>query len=134
MESLDRSPKKNWVENAGGLPGYIENIANDIHDQGHTISSAISIAVAMCKRWCSGRGNVKADTRTKACAAVAEWEAKKAGSHLKSAAKSATHAMSSADLVRMGADIVTVDEAAERLEHIVTGRVREKREVKRWIQ
>lgn len=76
---LDRSPKKNWVEKAGGLPSYIEKIANALHtEKGMDISRAISVAVGRVKKWAAGGGDVDADTRAKAAKAVAEWEALKA--------------------------------------------------------
>jgi hypothetical protein len=54
---------------------------------GHDESQAIQMAVGVVKRWAAGEGNVTAKTRAKAAAAVAEWEAKKAASHAKTAAK-----------------------------------------------
>lgn len=79
--SLDTHPTKhNWVEDAGGLPQYICEIARAILRDGPTkdVGRAISIAVSRCKVWAAGGGNVNADTRAKAAKAVAEWEAKKA--------------------------------------------------------
>ena len=82
--TLDRSPKKNWVEKVGGLPAYIEQIAKDLHEErGMTISRAIATAISMCKKWAAGGKNVKPETRAKAAKAIAEWEAKKARSHAK---------------------------------------------------
>ena len=77
---LDRSPKENWVDKAGGLPSYIERIAKHLHyEKGFTISHAIATGVNTVKKWCAGgKGNTTAATKAKACAAVAEWEAKKA--------------------------------------------------------
>lgn len=70
----------NWVEKAGGLPKFIKEIANALQrEHGFTESRAIATAVNRCKKWCAGVGDVKPDTRAKACAAVAEWQAKKAG-------------------------------------------------------
>lgn len=70
--SLERSPKENWVEKAGGLPSYINRIAKHIHyDSGLSISHAIAAAVNRCKVLCA-KGNAQA------CAAVASWEKKKA--------------------------------------------------------
>lgn len=87
-ESLDRSPKKNWVERAGGLPKYINDIAHDLHtERGMTISRAIATAISKVKKWAAGGDNVKPDTRAKAAAALAEWETLKAKSKAKSAAK-----------------------------------------------
>jgi uncharacterized protein YndB with AHSA1/START domain len=86
---LDRSPKKNWVENAGGLPMYIRRIANHLHAKGHDISTSIAIAVNVAKKMCStgdlnfpGVQHVNPASRAEACAAVADWEAKKAGANL----------------------------------------------------
>lgn len=76
--SLDRSPKKNWVENAGNLPPYIRKLARAIEKNGHDLSSAISIAISRVKAWASGGDDVDADTRAKAAKAVAQWEALKA--------------------------------------------------------
>lgn len=76
--SLNTSPGVNWVEKAGGLPGYICNIAKDVMEKGHPKGSAIAIAVGTVKRWARGGDNVTAKTRAKAAAAVAAWEALKA--------------------------------------------------------
>lgn len=87
---LDRSPKKNWVENAGGLPMYIRRIANHLHaEKGMTISHAIATAVNAAKKMCSsgdlnfpGKQNVNSGSHAEACAAVAEWEKKKASARV----------------------------------------------------
>lgn len=71
----------NWVNKVGGLPLYIRAIAKALQRSGHSESSAIATAVATVKRWAAGGGNVSAETRARAAAAVAEWEAKKAASH-----------------------------------------------------
>lgn len=74
---LDRSPKENWVEKAGGLPNYIRRIAKHIHsDSGLSISHAIAAAVNRVKKLCA-KGNAEA------CAAVASWEKKKASTRIK---------------------------------------------------
>lgn len=87
---LDRSPKKNWVENAGGLPSYIERIAKHIHyEGGKDISTAISMAVSQVKRWAAGGGGVSAKTRALAAKAVAQWEALKGKSKARAVAMSA---------------------------------------------
>lgn len=84
---LDWSPKKNWVDRAGGLPPYIEQIAVDlVKDRGMDRSRAIAIAVGMCRRWMvSG----KPDTKAKAAKAIAQWEKMKASTHAKGAMKAA---------------------------------------------
>lgn len=87
---LDRSPKKNWVENAGGLPMYIRRIANHLHqEKGMTISRAIAVAVNVVKRMCAtgdlnfpGKQSANAKSRAQACKAVAEWERKKASARV----------------------------------------------------
>ena len=83
---LDRSPRKNWVEEAGGLPSYVERIAKHLHyEKGMPISRAIAVAVNVVKRMCAtgdvnfpGAQQVNAKSRAEACRAVAEWEAIKA--------------------------------------------------------
>ena len=77
--SLDRSPRKNWVENAGGLHPYHRKIARAIHQKrGVPLQRAIAMAIGRLKRWAAGGDNVNADTRAKAAAAVAHWERIKA--------------------------------------------------------
>lgn len=83
-ESLDRSPRSNWVEKAGQLPAYIQHIAKDLHEErGMDMSRAIATAISRCKVWAAGGDGVKPDTQAKAAKAIAEWEALKAKSHLK---------------------------------------------------
>jgi hypothetical protein len=79
--SLDRSPKSNWVEDRGGLPLYICEIATDLHEErGMSISEAIATAVSRCKVWAAGGGKVTAATSAKASAAIAQWEEMKGSS------------------------------------------------------
>lgn len=88
--SLDRSPKENWVDRAGGLPMYIRRIANHLHqEKGKTIGHSIAIAVNAVKKMCAtgdvnwpGAQQVNAKSRAEACAAVASWERKKAGARV----------------------------------------------------
>lgn len=78
--SFERAPGKsdNWVEKAGGLPAYIDKIARTLHyERGMSIGRAIATAVERCQLWAAGGGDVKPDTRAKAAAALAAWEAKK---------------------------------------------------------
>jgi hypothetical protein len=85
---LDWSPKKNWVEEAGGLPKYIEDIALAlIRDHAMPRERAIATAISRCKRWAAGGGGVNPDTRAKAAKAIAQWEALKAKAHAKDASK-----------------------------------------------
>ncbi|MFG2225379.1 hypothetical protein [Streptomyces sp. NPDC048644] len=78
----------NWVEKAGGLPKYIKRIAKHLQEQGMDESRAIATAVNAAKRMCAtgdlnfpGKQNVNAGSRAEACAAITQWEAKKAKSH-----------------------------------------------------
>lgn len=75
----------NWVEKAGGLPKYIKRIAKHLQEKGMDQSQAIATAVNAAKKMCStgdtnwpGSQEVNAGSRAEACAAVEEWEAKKA--------------------------------------------------------
>lgn len=86
--SLDESPGSNWVQQAGGLPEYICQVAKGIKKTGKTTSEAIAIAVSRMKVWATGKG-VDKDTQAKAAAALAEWEEKRAKTHAKTAAKDA---------------------------------------------
>ncbi len=79
--SLDRSPKKNWVEKAGGLPPFVREVAREVEKSGHSLDSAIAIAIGSIKKW-AAKGNVKA------IKALAQWEALKAKSKAKSVAAS----------------------------------------------
>ena len=84
---LDWSPKKNWVENEGGLPRYIEEVAIGIMKSGKTREQAIPIAISRIKRWAAGLDGVKKDTQMKAIAALAKWEKMKASARAKRLAK-----------------------------------------------
>jgi hypothetical protein len=75
----------NWVEQTGGLPHYIKRIAKHLQERGMDQSHAIAAAVSTVKRWSRGGNGVKADTVAKSLAALAEWEAKKAASHVNAA-------------------------------------------------
>ena len=84
---LDWSPKKNWVENEGGLPRYIEEVAIGIMKSGKTREQAIPMAINRIKRWAAGLDGVKADTQARAVAALAAWEKMKASAAAKRAAR-----------------------------------------------
>lgn len=70
-----------WHHKGTQLPAYIQQVAHGLVKSGMTESRAIATAVSRCKVWCAGGDSVKADTRAKACAAVAEWEALKVKAH-----------------------------------------------------
>lgn len=87
---LDWSPRKNWVENEGGLPRYIEDIALAImRSSGYPRERAIPIAISRVKRWAAGLDGVNADTQAKAIKALAQWEKMKASAKAKRLAKKA---------------------------------------------
>lgn len=90
QHSLETAPGKadNWIERAGGeLPDYISRIALALIRAGKPKSQAIQIAISRAKAWSRGEGGVNADTRAKASAALAEWEALKAKNKAKKAKK-----------------------------------------------
>ena len=68
-----------WHHKGMQLPAYIQHIANDlISERGMDESRAIATAVSRCKMWCATSKDPA--VKSKACAAVAEWEALKAAS------------------------------------------------------
>lgn len=83
---LNRSPRKNWVEEQGGLPDYIERIAIHLIRKGMSHSHAIATAINTAKKWCAtgevhqwpGIQRINLGSRAEACKAVARWEAMKA--------------------------------------------------------
>lgn len=89
LNTLNRSPKRNWVEKVGGLPHYIARIAKHLGTK-MSLSHAIAIAINTVKKWCAtgditqfpGMQRINKGSRAQACAAVAEWEGKKAAAKL----------------------------------------------------
>ena len=84
-EEDEDSEEFNWVDDVGGLPKYIREIADSLMERGFTESRAIATAVNTVRRWArggparaGGEGSVTAKTQAKAVKALAEWEAKKA--------------------------------------------------------
>jgi HK97 family phage portal protein len=73
----------NWVQEVNGLPLYIRAIAHALIRAGHGEQEAVQLAVGAVQNWASGHQHVTPETRAKAGAALAEWEAKKAASHAK---------------------------------------------------
>lgn len=80
--SMNVSPKKNWVERAGGLPRYIRMVAHAMMRKGHPKSMAIGMAVGIVRNWAEGKGDVSPKVRAAAAKAIAEWEAKRAKAHV----------------------------------------------------
>lgn len=80
--SLAKSPgdHDNWVEEAGGLPNYICNVAK--HMPGATTSAKIAQAISTIKRWIVDP-ETSAETKAKATKAIAEWEKMKASAKAK---------------------------------------------------
>jgi hypothetical protein len=75
----------NWVEDVGGLPQYIKRIAKHLQRKGMAEGHAIATAVNVVKKYCAtgdlnwpGWQQVNPGSKAEGCAAVAEWEAKKA--------------------------------------------------------
>lgn len=96
----------NWIESVGGLPDFIKRVAKHIFydSPGMTVSHAIAAAVEQCKKW-AAKGNAKA------AAAIVQWEAKRAASHVKSGAKKAVRKLSEDD----GIEVVDLGFGSARL-------------------
>ena len=84
-ETFAQTDTFNWVEDAGGLPQYSKRISKHLTRKGMSQSHAIATAVNVVKKMCAtgdlnypGAQQVNVGSRAEACAAVAEWEAKKA--------------------------------------------------------
>lgn len=70
-----------WHHKGMQLPAYIQHIANDLMQQrGMGESQAVQMAIGVCERWARGGSGVTPETRAKAAAAIAEWNALKAKS------------------------------------------------------
>lgn len=92
LPGLDRSAKKNWVDQTGGLPDLIDRAARHLHfERGRSISAAVATAVNWAKKGCAtgrafgGKVKVSKAAQARMCKAVAEWEAKKAAARVKKA-------------------------------------------------
>lgn len=99
--------RENWVDQVGGLPTYVREIAHALIRAGHDESGAIRLAVGAVKRWAAGGDDVNADTRAKAAAAVADWEAKKAAAHADNVIESKTAAQVVTELAPATKDMET---------------------------
>jgi hypothetical protein len=78
---LDWSPKKNWVEEEGGLPKGIESMAvHMMSESGLTREHAIAASVQRAKV-------LAAKGEARWIKEVAQWEKMKSNRHAKSAAK-----------------------------------------------
>ena len=78
-DRLNWSPKKNWVEEQGGLPKPIEDIALALIRDGMSREHAIPVAINRAKRL--------APDHPKYARAVKRWETMKAKQAMKSAKK-----------------------------------------------
>lgn len=56
--SLDSSPRKNWVENSGGLPPNLREVIRAVMKTGKTKDAAVGVAIARMRKWAAG-GNAK---------------------------------------------------------------------------
>lgn len=77
----DLSPRKNWVDEVGGMPWYMRIVRNALLRQGHDMQSATAIAVNTMKRWAAGGQHVHPQVQAAAAAALADWERKRAQAH-----------------------------------------------------
>lgn len=98
--SLNKSSKHNWVEDEGGLPEYICEVARAIVRGGKDLESAIPIAISRIKVWASGKG-VDSKTQAKAVKALAEWEKKKASAKAKRVVKASAVDLSEVEDVKL---------------------------------
>lgn len=106
--SLDEKPGSNFVQDNGGLPDYICRIAKAIKRTGRPTSQAIAIALSRTRKWAAGADDVDADTRAKSAKAIAEWDALRARSKAKTAAKKTVKASHSQGEILMLSDKVNV--------------------------
>jgi hypothetical protein len=86
---LETAVTFNWVDKVGGLPKFIKRIVKHLRAKGMQQSRAIATAVNVVKKMCAsgdtnwpGKQDVNAGSRAEACGAVADWERKKAQSHV----------------------------------------------------
>lgn len=81
---------KNWVTKAGGLPKYIDRIARHLkYEKGMPEGEAIATAKNVCEHMCQtgdlnfpGIQHAAPPHQAAACDAIAEWNAKRAQSHV----------------------------------------------------
>lgn len=79
---------KNWVEVAGGLPAYIDDVAGALYTKrGFSVSHAIATAVNKMKKWARGGDGVTKKTQAKAAKALAQWEKMRAKANAKRVSK-----------------------------------------------
>lgn len=116
-EDSQEFKRKNWVEQTGGLPRFIKRISKHLRKKGMTESHAIATAVNVVKKMCAsgdtnfpGKQNVNAKSRAQACAAVAQWEAKKAAARAKKAGATDTFA------AKLRTDVKDIDKELDALE------------------
>lgn len=74
------STTSNWIAKAGGLPPYVRAVARGIMRNGHSESEAIQMAIGVMSNWIASP-HTKPETKAKATAALAWWEALKAKAH-----------------------------------------------------
>lgn len=88
LDQLTADALFNWVSDAGGLPPYIKRIKEHLQkEEGMDESRAIATAVNAAKKMCAtgdtslpGKQTINPGSQAEACAAVEQWEAKKAAS------------------------------------------------------
>ena len=89
--NLAKTPEADsWIERASrtGIPEYIAKVAKTLRDKrGMSTSHAIAAAITQLRIWARGGKGVHPDTVAKSQKALAQWEALKAKSKAKTAAK-----------------------------------------------
>ncbi len=73
--SRNVSPRENWVEQEDANDDFFRAVRNALERRGMTLDKASEVARGTIRRWATGGGDVKADTRAKAVASMAQWEA-----------------------------------------------------------
>ncbi len=101
----------NWVEKAGGLPEMVKRMAKHLKEKnpGWTESHCIAVAVNAVKKMAKtgdtnfkGKQNVGAKARGRASRNAAEWERKKASTHLSQDAQEAAETWAIIELAQSG--------------------------------
>lgn len=81
---LGDPPIDNWVEEQGGLPGYVREVARGVaRSRGHgkPTSRDIATAIGQIQDWAKGGDGVTKATQAKAAKAAAQWAKMKAAAN-----------------------------------------------------
>lgn len=113
MPAEPEERRRNWLAEQGGLPAFHKRVVAHLRSKGMSESHAIATAIEAVRKMCAdpdgsnwpGIQNVNAGARAEACAASAEFEAKRAAARLKSGRR----AMPSTDLEQRTVDVDVTD-------------------------